>query len=155
MSNMSRGLAALVILTGLAGCGGDAEESVKYYPVAGVVRVDGKPTEGVSVTFVPEGNVPGGTSFGRSDAGGQYTLQNRSGAKGAAAGRFRVLLTQLTLPDGSPIPPDAMAADVGAVNQLPAGYNDLATTPIVVEVRAIDVVNEIDLEASTKFVPQP
>jgi len=73
-------LLALVVTAsfGLSGC--DDNSSVK-----GVVKLDGTPVEGATVTFVSEdGN---STYIGVSDASGNFTLTSSTGGKKRGSGR--------------------------------------------------------------------
>ena len=44
-------------------------------------------------------------------------------------------LTKLTMPDGSPIPAGASAADLDTVDQIPVKYRDPEITPFKVDVK--------------------
>jgi hypothetical protein len=80
--------AVAVALLAAASCG-PAGESL--HPVAGQIRVDGKPAVGALVMFHPEGPVDRKTIIpsGRVEADGRFTLmtQDRSGAR---AGKYIV-----------------------------------------------------------------
>lgn len=117
-------LSSLLIL-GFMGCGGDevAPEVVPpLQPVSGVVTLDGEPAQGVSVVFVPSGTSTGNGATAMTDASGKYELLYRTGDKGIPAGDYKVLFSKMLKPDGSPLAPGEMAADVAAVNALPAKY---------------------------------
>ncbi|WP_339730831.1 carboxypeptidase regulatory-like domain-containing protein [uncultured Gimesia sp.] len=119
----------------LVGCGGAAvENTLEVYPVSGMVLVDGKALPAVSVTFFPEKATKGNGGFGATDESGNFTLKDRDQREGVSEGTYRVLFTRLVKPDGSPIGNDQMAADVGAVNQLPEIYNDLSQSPVTATV---------------------
>lgn len=82
-------LAATVALTSLVGCSGSSS-----VPVSGIATLDGKPLEGLRVTFFPEETkdnpAPGPYSTGVTDASGKYVLKNRDGKEGAMVWKFRV-----------------------------------------------------------------
>jgi len=69
----------LCIVMLLAGCGGPGYQAA---PVSGRITLDGKPAEGVHVSFQPQGGGP--ASVGQTDKEGRYQLQfidsNRTGA---------------------------------------------------------------------------
>jgi len=124
---MLRRIFSIAALGLLIGCGGGAKPDVipSLEPVGGKVTLDGNPVDGISVTFFPgEGN-KGNPSTGSTDASGKYTLQHRSGKEGVPAGDYVVLFSKLTQPDGTPIPKDKTAADVGAVEKIPDQYRQL------------------------------
>lgn len=106
------------------GCGGGVQKEVipPLVPVTGTVKLDGKPAEGVTVTFVPAANNKGNPSSGVTNAEGKYTLVYRNGAPGVAVGDYVAMFSKLTQKDGSPIPPDKTAADVMAIDQIPEKF---------------------------------
>lgn len=118
----------------LVGCGGASENTLEVYPVTGSVTVDGEALPAVSVTFFPEKSTKGNGGFGATDESGKFTLKDRDQRDGVAEGTYRVLFTRLVKPDGTPIGNDQMAADVGAVNQLPEIYNDPSQSPVTATV---------------------
>lgn len=100
----------------LAGCGGGND---KLAPVSGVIKQNGKPLEGATVTFRPLGtedkNAP--TSFGKTDAEGRFTLEVATGERGAYVGKHRVTIEKQTEVDS--------ANDVNlGESQIPPKYND-------------------------------
>ncbi|MFV0444685.1 MAG: hypothetical protein ACK5Q5_14030 [Planctomycetaceae bacterium] len=127
----------LTVVTCL-GCGGSAgleSDGSKLYPVTAIVTVDGKPESGVSVTLVPKdtkdsaGGVGGG---GASGADGKVVFRNRDGREGMPAGTYSALINWVRLPDGGPVPPDAMPESVGARNLLSKEFESPDTTPYTV-----------------------
>ncbi|WP_164101480.1 carboxypeptidase-like regulatory domain-containing protein [Candidatus Laterigemmans baculatus] len=114
------------------GC--NAEPEMEVVPVSGTVQLDGKPVEGVSITLLPQSNGMRAAGFGTTDSNGQYTLQAGPEIEGVPPGNYRVLFSKMAMPDGSPIPPDAMAADVGAVNVLPEKYNSVEFSGVTLTV---------------------
>jgi hypothetical protein len=82
---------ALLVLAGGCGSGG------KVAPVSGVVTLNGKPTEGIAVSFQPiatEGNnVPGPSAFGVTGPDGRYTAKIvGEERRGATVGKNQVRL---------------------------------------------------------------
>ena len=124
-----RWLAAVVLLAAF-GCGGSSSEfdTSVLVPVTGRVTLDGKPAQGVAVVFHPKLNTVGTGAFAVTDENGSFTLDHRSGEQGVEPGGYAVTFSRYTQPDGSPIPPGASAADVGAVESMPKQYTD-ATNP--------------------------
>jgi hypothetical protein len=119
---------AMILAVGfLSGCGGGAKPEVipPLEPVSGTVTLDGKPTGGIAVTFMPTGSGKGNPSTATTDESGKYSLKHRSGKDGIPQGDYIVLFSKLAQPDGSPIPPGKTAADVGAVEQLPQEYRQM------------------------------
>jgi hypothetical protein len=82
-------LAAAVLLSASAGCGGP-----KYVKVSGVVKLDGKPYKNAVVSFQPIGTAqnqaPGRGSSALTDENGHYTLVTDDGHPGAVVGKHRV-----------------------------------------------------------------
>lgn len=108
-----------------AGCGGGGLGDLpELVPVSGTVTLDGKPLGGVTVTFTPVGSTRGDFCSGVTDASGRYELQTQGKHKGAAVGEFKVTCSKLVMPDGSDLPADAAAADVGGGDLLPPQYSE-------------------------------
>jgi len=107
-------LLALVVTAsfGLSGC--DDNSSVK-----GVVKLDGTPVEGATVTFVSEdGN---STYIGVSDASGNFTLTSSTGGKkGAPAGTYKVTVVKGAKFSGDLTPGGADAMKNGQKEQAQA-----------------------------------
>lgn len=118
----------------IVGCGGTSESTLEVFPVNGTVTVDGETLPFVTVTFLPQKGTKGVGGYGATDESGNFTLKYRDQRDGVPEGTYRVLFTRLVQPDGSPIPKDQMAADVGAKNSLPEKYNDPNRSPIEAKV---------------------
>jgi hypothetical protein len=82
-------LAAGILLTGLAGCGGP-----KYVKVSGVVTLDGTPYKNAIVSFqpisTPDSPTPGRGSSGLTDEKGRFTLVTDDNHTGAVVGKHRI-----------------------------------------------------------------
>ena len=125
-------LVAVALIVCTLGCGG-GERDPDVVPASGSVTLDGNAIEGVTVTFIPQsgGNRSG---YGMTDAEGRFEAKLGTDLAGLPPGKYRVLFQKLVLPDGSPMPRDAMAADVDARNMLPEIYSSSGESPIMVTV---------------------
>lgn len=75
----------------LSGC----DQPTNLVPAAGIVKIDGKEAENITVQFLPDsldGGTSGPSSFGSSDASGRFTLQTHDGKPGAVPGQHVVML---------------------------------------------------------------
>jgi len=106
----------------LAGC--ETAGTVDTVPATGVVTLDGQPVANVSMTLVPQEGVKGRGGYAVTGEDGSYSFQVDSETEGVPAGYYRVLLQKYAMPDGSPIPDGASAADAGMVNVLPPVYSN-------------------------------
>jgi hypothetical protein len=133
----------------LAGCSQGVEEEVvpPLETVTGTVQIDGKPSAGVAVTFVPAENNTGNPCSGSTDASGAYSLTHRTGAPGIPAGDYVVVFSKLTMPDGSPIPEGQTAADVMAVDQIPERYRTIPNFEMTVSVPKGGKTFDFDLKS--------
>jgi len=64
-------------------------------PATGVLKIDGKEAENITVQFLPDsvdGGTSGPSSFGSSDASGRFNLQTHDGKPGAIPGQHVVML---------------------------------------------------------------
>ncbi|WP_417737567.1 carboxypeptidase-like regulatory domain-containing protein [Rosistilla oblonga] len=132
----------------VVGCG-STEQLLDVVPASGKVTVDGKPVEGISVSLLPQDGVPGRGGYGVTDATGAFTVTSVEGQDGVAEGKYKVVFQKLTQPDGSPIPPGSNAADVGAVNSLPAAYNDPDLSTMFAIIKA-DGTSEMEFDLNSK-----
>jgi hypothetical protein len=85
---MTRRVSPLALLVALAagGCG------PTYHPVSGVVKLDGSPVAGATVTLISDDGLKSYSGF--TDAAGAFTV---SGDKpGALAGNYKVTVTKVT-----------------------------------------------------------
>lgn len=141
-----------------AGCGSEAETPdfvSQMVPATGKVTLDGQPLEGVVVMFLlPERATAGELATGVTDADGNYALSTMvpgrsvENSQGAVPGQYRVILTKLVMPDGSPVPPetsDAEAEALGARQLLPPQYSDPTRTTLTATVQRGPSVNDFDL----------
>lgn len=129
---MSRSpLLCLIALLAALGCTGDpSSKSTDIVPATGTVTVNGKPAEGVQVTLISS-NKNEMNAFGISDAEGNFSCQQGPDRPGVPPGTYKVICTQLLLPDGSPLGKDASLSDFRrAVNRLPIVYSVIDSTPI-------------------------
>jgi hypothetical protein len=123
-------LGAWALLWVVSGCGGNPGE--RFVPVAGKVRLNGKPLGVGAVSFRPDasrGNKSMHIPTGTIDAQGNYELVT-VGKKGAPPGWYKVLVfaDANTPPPGvpaHPIPPRWMTA---------VKYTDEQTTDLFLEV---------------------
>ena len=73
----------------LAGC---VDDSLGTVPVTGVVELDGKPVEGATVVFKPDGE--GRAASGTTDAQGKFKLTTEVNGDGALPGNYKVGVTK-------------------------------------------------------------
>lgn len=116
----------------IAGCGG--KKMPETVPISGTVTVNGKPTAGLLVRFLPEPNEKGeGTSFyssGTTDAQGKYVLEYDYDGKhgqGASLGPHRVVVMDTT--QKLPAPGKRQAPPA-----IPYTYASPATSPLKADV---------------------
>ena len=96
-------LGALVV----AGCGGESDAH-DLGQVKGVVKLDGKPVEGVSVIFKSE--TISKQAVGITDENGQYELSYGKNTKGAPLGMCRVEFMRVMRPDKGVLKDDIPSA---------------------------------------------
>jgi hypothetical protein len=137
-----------------AGCGESVpppDFQTNLVEVTGAVTLDGKPTAGIQVGFVPREGIAaktGGTvriANGITDAEGKFSLTTPPGGggdmaefKGAIPGQYAAVFSLWTKPDGTPVVPEPTRSpvDQGAIDRMPREYGNPATTPHQVEVKS-------------------
>ncbi|HVK15527.1 MAG TPA: hypothetical protein VM533_01175 [Fimbriiglobus sp.] len=127
------GVTFVFALLGAAGCSrGDGEAT---YPVAGTVRVNGKPAASALVVFHPIAGLSGtARPTGRVEADGTFALTTREGADGAPAGEYRVTIVWTQAVAGKKAVSDG--DDVPVRSLLPATYAKPESTPLKATVHA-------------------
>jgi hypothetical protein len=93
----------LISATLLAGCAGEPVETL--VPVGGKLLVDGKPLDGVVVTFIPEISENNGGGDGTTDDSGAFTVTNlKQNKPGLPPGKYTLIYSRMRYPDGSAAP---------------------------------------------------
>jgi hypothetical protein len=119
---------ALIICLAACGCNkSPGPPRVQSVPINGTVKLDGKPIAGVDVLFLSQS--PPAAFSGRTNDAGVYELQGIKGDNTDLQGMYKVTISRMAKPDGTPLGPDEAPMKVGAVEQLPAKYarSDLTT----------------------------
>jgi len=134
-------LVPLLMALGIVGCG---EAPPKRVAITGTVKLDGKPVESGSITFIPEPDSPN-PSAGGEIKGGEYIL---TADAGPSSGKYRVEIrwsrpTGKKVPVGSPSPPGTMMDEVKEA--IPAKYNTQST--LEREISADENTVDFDLES--------
>ena len=143
-------LALLVLLALLAplGCT-KAPEVPPLAPVTGTVTLDGKPLAAATVTYFPTDPKGHGAS-GVTDGEGKYELTHSSGQKGAVKGDYRVVVSLLLAPDGSPIGGDPTKSPTGATvgrESLPPRFSSPQETTLKASVPEAGGTQDFTVEA--------
>lgn len=118
------------------GCGGRNPKLPPLVPVEGTVTLDGQPLEGAYVQFHPVGETRGTGAAANTGAEGRYELIAPDRSKGAPVGQYRVTISKLVMPDGSPYSAaDGLAPmDSPAREAVPEPYSDFERTVLVATV---------------------
>lgn len=154
MKIVCAGVVSLLVTCVLAGC---SQKGPTLYSATGIVTYQGKPVEGVRVTFSPKGDT-GHPSFGTTDVDGKFQLSTLGLNDGAYAGKYVVTMSKVDLPEeakkidvkklqeqgygggGMPGYGSMMGMEKGKKpepkNELPAKYSDKKTSGIEVEIAA-------------------
>lgn len=111
-----------------AGCGGSASKYDKLHPVSGTITFDGQPLDGATVAFIPAKSKQVQPSFGYTDATGKYVLQTPEGNKGVSPGEYRIVVSKLQMPDGTPIPPGSQTGGADGNEIVPYPHCDPRAT---------------------------
>ena len=153
---------AFLCLTLASGCNRTANKSdfmSDLCPVSGTVKLNGKPAEGVQVTFVPRQGIgtqndptQGRLATGTTDAEGNFTLFTPPGGAateethdqfaGALPGKYAVTFSLWVMSDGTPWAVKEnqergpMAS--GATDKVPPQFGNPQATPHQVEVKGED-----------------
>jgi len=133
----------LAILVALPSTGCGRKDTVKRYPVAGRVTLDGQPLSSGTVSFMTES---GAVATGKIGADGAFRMVPfGASGDGVPAGRYKVVvcapdpnaLAAMKLPDG-PVP-----------SLIPERYNSPDTSGLEFEVKP-DSQNQVDFTLKSK-----
>jgi hypothetical protein len=131
----------------VSGCG----RTIDTNYVEGVVKLDGQPLSGASVTFIPVAE-NGESAGGFSDDNGKYRLTSTygDGGKGAFAGDYIVTVTKSkTVTLEKPIKHDDGSVTTETTEHiLPAIYRDRTKSPLKFTV--VKGKNKFDIDLSAK-----
>jgi hypothetical protein len=144
-SDQVRQMLWIVLTAGIAGsvgCGAtpatpDWPEPV---PVKGTVTMGDKPVSDARIFFAPKGHTEGQGASGMTDAQGTYELftMNPHGEKvpGAIPGEYKVTISKILKPDGTPVPPDSKEPPMmfGGTESMPIEYSDHVQTRLIATV---------------------
>lgn len=133
LGSIGLGLGLALVVLSTCGCGGAKSSGGDLVPATGTVTLDGKPAEGIAISLIPQAGVSGKGGYGVTGPDGSFSLQVSPDQQGVVAGKYLVLMTKYTMPDGSPIPADMSAADAGLNNALPNRYSDPSTSDVYVD----------------------
>jgi hypothetical protein len=129
------GFAALLALAGCTGGGGGS-----YARVYGTVTHNGVPVDGAKVKFVGTTETQGGKDefTTTTDSGGKYAISGVGDKPGIPPGRYKVVITKLSVKKGGAIPDDFDQTQLEmsglGVNSLPKEYGDAGTTKLTATV---------------------
>lgn len=145
--------AGLVLLAiAQSGCGPKPPETI---PVTGLVTLNGQPCSKASVNFIPQGETKGRGGQGQTDEQGRFTVhlddgKSAQGSAGLMAGGYKVLISKLVNPDGTPYKavPDVAPIDSNARETLPEIYSHYEQTKLSVDIQAPSRDLKFDLQSS-------
>ena len=121
-------------------------------PVTGIVTLDGKPLANAKITFVPTESSQGSGASGSTDSAGKYELRSLFGNKsvvGCPTGNYKVVVSLMVKPDGSPMPADSQEPPMmsGARESLPLKYADFVSTQLTASVASSGSTFNFDLKS--------
>lgn len=142
--------AAMALLSGCPAAGTTLPGDL--LPVTGTIQLNDQPLALAAVSFIPEDTKKGVGAFGATDTAGKYTLKwhGANSGDGVSPGKYRVVVSRMTQKDGSPVPADKSAADVGAEESLPPRYSDINVTELTADVTPMSLTHDFKLVAKTK-----
>lgn len=116
------------VLFSIVGCGSSGPPLT---PVAGTIRQDGKAVAGARVRFFPTGDTKGNGGDGVTDANGAFEITAfKATTKGLPQGEYKVTISRLLRPDGSPPPPNVPLLESGASETIPEPFSNARDTPL-------------------------
>jgi len=124
---------SLMILVGCSlsisvlGCGGGGPKPEKLVPASGMVKLSGRPTPGVRLSFRPIENTKAvGGCWAITDNDGKFKVIHFSSKEGIPPGKYEVLFSRRVRPDGTPLGDNESPTMVESRESISAMYNDPA-----------------------------
>ncbi len=127
------------------GCNGESGEELVV--VTGRITLDEKPLEGATVAFIPEKSKQSQPSWGFSDAEGNYQLKTAEGRDGICLGEYRIVVSKLTMQDGSPIPRGSQTGGAEGLELVPFPHSDPRQTKNIAVIKDEDEVFDLDIKS--------
>lgn len=143
-------LLVMVAAWGL-GCGGGSTEDL--VSVSGTITLDEKPLEGATVAFIPAKSKQTQPSWGFSDAAGKYHLKTAEGYDGICLGEYRIVVSKLTMQDGSPIPKGSQTGGADGLEIVPFPHCDPRQTKNVAVIEHGDEVFDLAIKSGENKSP--
>ena len=135
----------LLGLIALVGCN---RSNPALSPVAGVVTLNNQPIAGAQVRFLPQADTPGHGGVGITEADGSYAViaHRSSNRKGLPPGDYKVVVSRLLMPDGTPPPPGTATINSPVKESVPDPYCKQNDTPLTVTIGEDAVTFDIPLK---------
>jgi hypothetical protein len=151
-------LLCLILLLVASGCQPPPPGTI---PVTGTVTLDAQPLAGANVSFIPQGETTGQGGMGQTDAQGRFTVHlhnNQSTAKGPPglfAGQYKVIISKLVNPDGTPFiaTEDVAPIDSNAKDLVPEAYSNFDLSQLTADVQPPDTKADFNLRSSSASRP--
>ncbi len=141
----------LVAACGLGCAKGPTEDLVL---VSGTITLDEKPLEGATVAFIPEKSKQTQPSWGFSDAAGKYHLKTAEGYDGISHGEYRIVVSKLTMQDGSPIPKGSQTGGADGLEIVPFPHCDPRQTKNVAVIEHDGAVFDVAMKSGESTGPR-
>jgi hypothetical protein len=135
-------IAALCVVV-LMGCG---EKLPNHKPVTGSVSFQGKPLAAAHVRFIPIETTTGVGGHAKTDAEGKYRVVYAQGGNGLPPGKYKITVSQMLMPDGSPGPENVSPIESPAREMLPQHYSQELASRLTKEVPPDGGVLDLVLE---------
>lgn len=125
--NISNRCLTTLVLTVCIGCGGSSGPAEKLVEASGMVKLDGKPTPGIRLSFLPNaGTKAVGGCWAVTDDDGHFSVVHLSNKEGIPPGKYDVLFSLRVKPDGTPLGENDSPTMVQSQETISKMYSDPA-----------------------------
>lgn len=115
-----------LFLCSLLGCGAKGPKPEVLVPASGSVNLNGRPAEGVRMTFHPtEGTKAVGGCWAKTDSQGKYTVMHVTNKPGIPVGTYFVTFSQFVKPDGKPLGDNESPTMTQCTQAISPRWNDI------------------------------
>jgi hypothetical protein len=118
---------AVAAIAAACGCGAPKPKPETLVPVSGIVKLDGKPTEGIRMMFHPTGETKGlGGCWAITDQDGKFKVIHWSNKEGLPPGSYHVVFSRKVKPDGTPLGKDDSPTMTQSIESIAPMYSNIA-----------------------------
>ncbi|MDP1796360.1 MAG: hypothetical protein Q8K78_02715 [Planctomycetaceae bacterium] len=134
------GIASLMLVSLVSGCGGVKAPVEKLVNASGVIKLDGKPAEAVRIRFTPINETKTvGDAWAVTKEDGSFTVTHWSNKEGVTPGSYQITFSKLVKQDGTPLGANDSPALVQAKEVIAPQWSNPEPDQRIAVTRRVDI----------------